>query len=223
MGQIVVLSLTAALNPTLLAATTVMLLLPSPERLMLGYWLGAMVMSIAAGLIIVFALERTAAAHTTKKTVSPLVDLALAALMLTAALVLATGRDRRFEQRRAERKEKKKPPKWQQEIRKGTAKTTFAIGILLSFPGASYLAALDRVSKLHYSTVVTVLVVIGFTVVQLLLIEIPIVAFEIAPRRTPAAIEHAKAWAGKHGRTYGAWALAVIAAWLVIRGIVELL
>jgi hypothetical protein len=42
------LSLTAALNPTLLTATTLMLLLPSPSRLMLGYWLGAMTISIAS-------------------------------------------------------------------------------------------------------------------------------------------------------------------------------
>jgi hypothetical protein len=33
--------LTAALNPTLLAPTTVMLLLPNPKRLLLGYLLGA--------------------------------------------------------------------------------------------------------------------------------------------------------------------------------------
>lgn len=223
MGEIVVLSLTAALNPTLLAATTIMLLLPSPERLMLGYWLGAMITGIISGLIIVFALAGTGAANTTKKTVSPAVDLALAALTLIAALVLATGRDKRFEERRAERKKKKKPPKWQQKLREGTAKTTFVIGILLSFPGVSYLAALDHLHKLHYSTAVTVLVVIGFNLVQLVLIEIPIVAFEIAPRRTPTAIEHAKAWTRRHGRQYGAWGLAVIGGWLAIRGIVHLL
>jgi hypothetical protein len=34
MSQVLVFSLTAALNPTLLTATTVMLLLPSPKRLL---------------------------------------------------------------------------------------------------------------------------------------------------------------------------------------------
>jgi hypothetical protein len=38
MGQVVNLALLAAVNPTLLAVTTVMLFLPHPERLMLGYW-----------------------------------------------------------------------------------------------------------------------------------------------------------------------------------------
>jgi hypothetical protein len=74
MGEVVVLSLTAAVDPTLLAATTVMLLLPSPEQLMLGYWLGAMLTSVTLGLVIVFVLQDTTAAHTTKKTASPAID-----------------------------------------------------------------------------------------------------------------------------------------------------
>jgi hypothetical protein len=41
MGQVILLSLTASLNPTLVAATTVMLLLERPSRLMIGYLLGA--------------------------------------------------------------------------------------------------------------------------------------------------------------------------------------
>jgi hypothetical protein len=40
--DIILLAFSAALNPTLLAATTVMLLLPRPRNLMLGYLLGAM-------------------------------------------------------------------------------------------------------------------------------------------------------------------------------------
>ena len=58
MGQVILLSLTASLNPTLIAATTVMLLLPSPSKLMLGYLLGAYVTSITLGLVIVFSLSR---------------------------------------------------------------------------------------------------------------------------------------------------------------------
>jgi hypothetical protein len=41
-GEVFVWALLAALNPTLLAATTVMLLLPHPKRLLLGYLLGAL-------------------------------------------------------------------------------------------------------------------------------------------------------------------------------------
>jgi hypothetical protein len=64
--------------------------------------------------------------------------------------------------------------------------------------------------------------VIGFNLVQLILIEIPIVAFEIAPRETPVAIERARAWARTNWRKYTVWGLAGIACALAIRGIVAL-
>ena len=61
MGEVLLLSLTASLNPTLVGATTVMLLLPSPTKLMLGYLLGAMMTSITLGLVIVFTLSDSGA------------------------------------------------------------------------------------------------------------------------------------------------------------------
>ena len=46
MGQVFVFSLTAALNPSLLAAVTLMLTLEKPKRLLSGYLVGAMVTSV---------------------------------------------------------------------------------------------------------------------------------------------------------------------------------
>jgi hypothetical protein len=227
MGEILLLSLLAALNPTLLAATTVLLLLPHPGRLMLGYWLGAMLMSLTLGLIIVFALEGSSVVSTTKNTVSPAANLALAVLMWILAGVLATGGGKRVEEGRRRRKEKrqadKEPPKWQQQLSKGTARTTFVVGALLSLPGATYLAALANLSKLDYATAVTVLVVILFNLIQLLLIEVPIVALKVAPDQTPILIGRAKAYVRIHGREYGVWALVVLGVLFAIKGLVEAL
>jgi Sap, sulfolipid-1-addressing protein len=227
MGEILFLSLLAALNPTLLAATTVMLLLQHPGRLMLGYWVGAMLMSVTLGLIIVFVLEDSSVASTTKTTVSPAANFVLAVLMWILAGVLATGGGKRVEEGRRKRKAKrqvdKEPPKWQQQLSKGTARTTFVIGALLSLPGATYLAALTNLSKLDYANSVTVLVVILFNLIQLLLIEVPLVALKVAPDQTPILIERAKAWAQTHGREYGVWALVVLGVLFAIKGLVEAL
>jgi hypothetical protein len=54
---IFLLSLAAMFNPSLLAAVTVMLLMPNPKRLMAGYLLGAYVTSITLGLLIVSSLH----------------------------------------------------------------------------------------------------------------------------------------------------------------------
>lgn len=166
MGQIILLSLTASLNPTLVAATTVMLLLPSPTRLMLGYLLGALMTSITLGLVIVFSLSNSSASNTTQNTVSPAVDIVLGGLAMVVAWVLWSGRHERIRERRQARKEAKPdkgPPRWQRELSKGSARTTFVVGALLTLPGASYLAGLDEIHKQKYSTAVTVVVVIGLT------------------------------------------------------------
>jgi hypothetical protein len=229
MGDIVALAFLSALNPTLLAVTTVMLLLPRPERLMFGYWLGAMLIGIGSGLTFVFALKGTGAEHTTKHTVGPVVWLGIAALLVVAAFALAKGEDKRLLERRKARRDKKgekkqkETPKWRKTLEEGNAWHTFAVGILLSFPGVEYLAGLDRLIHLHYSTLVTVLVVIGFNLVQNLLLEIPMLAFKIWPEQTPEAIDNAKAWVLRHGRQYGAWALGVLGLAAAIPSVIALL
>jgi hypothetical protein len=66
-------------------------------------------------------------------------------------------------------------------------------------------------------------VVIAFCLVQLALIEVPMLAFKIWPRETPAAIDRAKAWASAHGRQYAVWGLVAVAGLLVIRAGIGLL
>src|SRR5207248_4476839 len=60
----------------ILAASTLMMLLPNPKRLMLGYLLGALLTSVSLGLVIVFSLEDSGAVRTTKNTLSPAATMA---------------------------------------------------------------------------------------------------------------------------------------------------
>jgi hypothetical protein len=225
-GQVILLSLVASLNPTLVAATTVMLLLQSPAKLMLGYLLGALMTSVTLGLVIVFSLSNSSATSTTQNTLSPAVDIALGALALVIAFTLATGRHERFAERRRARKEAKPdkgPPRWQRELSKGSARTTFVIGALLTLPGASYLAGLDHIHKLNYSTTVTVLLVLGFNLVMLWLLEVPLACFVIAPDWTPRAIERTKGWISRHRHVFAVRGLSALGALLIIKGIVGLI
>lgn len=223
MGEVVLLSFTSAFNPTLIAITTLMLLLPNPKGLMLGYYLGAMLTSITLGLLIVFSLKDSGVVSTSKHTLSPLADIVLGGLLLIVAAVLASGRDRHYRERRAMKKEGKPPPRWERELRRGSPRTTFVLGALLTLPGASYLAGLTKLTKLDYPTAVTVLIVLAFNLVMLLLLEVPMILFAVAPDWTPNAIKRAKAWAGIHGRVYAERGLAVIGVLLVIKGIVGLI
>jgi Sap, sulfolipid-1-addressing protein len=225
MSQVILLSLTASFNPTLVAATTVMLLLDKPSRLMLGYLLGAYMTSITLGLIIVFSLSGSSTSNTTENTISPAVDIGLGAILLAISFVLYTGRAERIRERRRERKAEqpdKGPPRWQRELSKGSPRTTFVVGALLTLPGASYLAGLDQIHKLKYSTTVTVLLVIGFNLVMLWLLEVPLASFLVAPDWTPRAIERAKAWVSRHSHMFAVRGTAAVGVLLVIKGIVGL-
>jgi len=224
-SQVILLSLTASLNPTLVAATTVMLLLDKPARLMSGYLLGAYMTSITLGLVIVFSLSNSSTTSTTENTLSPAVDIGLGAVALAVSFVLYTGRYERIRERRRARKAAqpdKDPPRWQRELSKGSPRTTFVIGALLTLPGASYLAGLDEIHKLKYSTTATVLLVIGFNLVMLWLLEVPLASFLVAPDWTPRAIDRAKNWVSRHAHIFAVRGFAAVGALLVIKGIVGL-
>jgi hypothetical protein len=225
MSQVILLSLTASFNPTLVAATTVMLLLDKPARLMLGYLLGAYVTSITLGLVIVFSASNSSTTNTTQNTLSPAVDIALGLLALIGAWAVWSGRHERFRERRRARKAAKPdkgPPRWQRELSKGSARTTFLVGMLLTLPGASYLAGLDEIAKLNYSTTETVLLVIGFNLVMLWLLEVPLICFLVAPQWTPRAIERAKLWISRHSHVFAVRGLTLFGVLMIIKGIIGL-
>jgi Sap-like sulfolipid-1-addressing protein len=224
-GTIALLSLTSALNPTLIAATTVMLLLPHPKRLMLGYLAGAFAMSIPLGLVIVFTLSGTSAIHTTQHTLSPAVDIALGVIALVLATVVGSGRTERVIEHRRETKAErdKPPPRWQRVLSKGSARTTFVVGALLTLPGASYLAGLDAMSKLDVSSAVIVLIVIGFNIVMLALLEGPLLCFAVAPDWTPGALERGKAYLERRGLKLAQRAMILLGAALILKGVIGLI
>ena len=225
MGQVFLLALVAALNPTLVGASSVMLMLQNPKRLMLGYLCGALMTSITLGLVIVFSLEGSGLVSTTETTVDPALNLAVGAIMLITAFVFGTGRSARLAERRRARKgpkEDKSPPRWQRALNKGSARDTFIVGALLTLPGGAYLTGLSQIDQQNLSTTATVLSVLAFNLIMLILLELPLLGFVIAPDWTPVAVDRAKAYVGRNGRKAATTALAVLGAALIIKGIIEL-
>jgi hypothetical protein len=225
LAHIFVLSLFAMFNPSLLAAVTLMLLLPNPKRLMLGYLLGAYMTSITLGLLAVFLLHGTSAESTSKHRIGPVEDLVLGLLLATIAWVLKTGRDRPFEERRRERRDAKLKARHEagkpteslpmRMLSKADPRLTFVVGVLLSFPGVTYLDALDRIHKLEPGTVATVLLVLYFCVMELMLLELPLLGYVFAPERTQQAVAGFKALLGRKGRTAASIGAAAVGALLI--------
>ena len=227
MGAIFLLAVWAAIYPTLLACVVVILLLPRPERLLLGFWLGAMAMSVTCGLIVVFALGGSSGATTTTKhTISPIAEIALGAILLLLALVFFSGRNQRYNARRERKHEAKaaKPPsKTMQLLQRGTPRTTFVVGaLIIGIPGVSYLTAMDLLARQHASTFAAVLVVLAWNVIMLLLLEGPIVAYAFAPERTAKAVNSFKSWLTRDESRIAYWCTLIAGAALLAIGIVHL-
>jgi len=231
--DIFLLGLVSMFNPSLLAAVTVMLLLPNPKRLMVGYLLGAYTTCITLGLVIVFTLQGSSTESTSKHTISPLEDIVVGLLAVLIAFVLGTGRDQPFQERRRQKKDAKLKAKMEagkpteslplRLLGKGDPKVTFVVGAILSFPGVSFLTALDKINKLNPGTVPTVLLVVGFCLMQQILLELPLLGYVFAPDSTQDRVNRFKAWMGAKGRTaavIGAGAIGVI---LIARGVITLL
>lgn len=226
MGDVFFLAFLAALYPTLLAATTVMLMLPHPKRLLLGYLLGAAMTSITLGLVIVFSLRHSSLVHAGKAALGPGEDIALGCLALVVAYVLGTGRDRPLEERRRAKKAAKGPqgpPRWQRFLGRGSARVTFAVGAVLTLPGATYITALYRIADEELTDPVTVAVVIAFNVIMLMLLEVPLLAYTFAPEWTPKAIERFKAKLRERGRIWAVRVAAVLGVLMIARGVLNLL
>jgi len=223
MSDIFLLALSAALNPTLVAASTLMMLLPNAKRLMFGYLIGALMTSITLGLLIISSFESSSAVATTKNTLSPAATLFLGVAALTGAVAVRTGWHPRRADRHADKQDAKKTPRWQKALGRGSARTTFVVGALLTLPGASYLAGLSRIDKLNYPTVQTVALVVAFNLIMLALLEVPLLGFVIAPGRTVELIDRTKVWTSRHRRRAVVTLLTVVGTALVLKALIEFL
>ena len=222
--SIFVFALMSALNPTLLAVVTILLLLQNPRRLMVGYLLGAYLTSITIGLLIVFELHGSAAVTTTKRTLSPIENLAIGVVLIIAGLVLKgqrmeTRRERKQALKEAEGAKKKSLP--EKLLGRGDPRIAFFVGVILSFPGASYLAALTKTSKLEIADPWLVLIVLGVCVLQQALLEVPIIAVSLWPEPAKRAIANFREWLARHGRRAAAHVAIALGALLLVRGVIE--
>jgi hypothetical protein len=106
---------------------------------------------------------------------------------------------------------------------RGSARVTFAVGVLLSFPGVSYLAALDKIAKLDAAVVPSALLVVCIALIQQLFLELPLLGYAFVPERTERAVAGFRDWLARRGRHVAAVGAAIIGGLLVLRGVIALI
>jgi Sap, sulfolipid-1-addressing protein len=145
------------------------------------------------------------------------------------AWVLRTRRDQPFQERRRVKKYAKLEAKREagkpteslplRLLGKGDPKVTFVVGAILSFPGVSYLTAIHEMHTLNPGTIPTVLLNVGFCLIQQILLEVPLLGYVFAPDRTRDTIDVFKAWMGRKRRPAAVIGAAVIGVGLIARAL----
>jgi hypothetical protein len=186
---------------------------------MLGYLLGAYLTSISVGLLIVFELHGTQAVSSARHTLTPAEDLVFGMIAIAVGLALRSGR---VERRRKRGNDSERESGPQRLLGRGSPRVAFAVGAALSLPGASYLVALNRMAHLDAGNAAIVLLVIAFCVIQMLLLELPLVGYALSPTAPKSGLPRSGTGSRGGGRQTAATGAVAIGLLLLLRGLLEL-
>ncbi len=221
--QLILLALSAALYPTLLAAVVILLSQPRRFALLSAYLAGGLTVSIVLGLVIVHGLDASHTLDTSKSTLSWGADLAVGGLALLLAVALATRADQRVRKRRKVRRPAKpdegREPWSERILARGSVPIVFAAGLAINLPGASYLIALKDIAAGHHPGGVIVFQVLVFNLIMFALAEIPWLGLVFAPKRTDALVARMDRLLSANGRRIAIVVCTLFGVFLIARGI----
>ncbi|MEY9893143.1 hypothetical protein ABIA35_004396 [Catenulispora sp. MAP12-49] len=201
----------AAFSPSTLLIVAGLLGLAHPLRNAVIFLITAAAVTLGVGFAVVEVLTSTSVDDSSKHhTVPPAIDLAIGLVILAFGLYVARRKPRA-------KKDKKKP-----EEREMRLLVVVGLGLVLGSPSPLYLASLHSIAKGNPSTAAVVFDVILLAAIVLLMAELPIAYYAIAPERAAAALRAVNEWLARHGRVIGLSAAAIVGTYFVIHGIVGL-
>jgi hypothetical protein len=224
--ELLFLALDAAAYPTLLAAVVILLNQPRRVALLSAYLAAGLIVSVGAGLALVFAVEGALKGN---HTVGPSVDLAVGGLALLLAVALATRADARFAERRRGKSSEptqaathKGEPIMQRFLARQSTPLVVLASLALNLPGASYLVALKDIAAAHHAPAATILLVVGFNVIMFTLAEVPLVGLIFNPDGTERVVAKVNRWFSDNGRRIAIVLCLALSGFLIVRGIANL-
>ena len=217
-AELFLLAVASAFWPLLVAVDVVALQSPRPARLLAAFLVGGLLTCVVVGTLIAQALRHTKVVTATRPAADPITYLGAGVLAFVLSLVLA---------RRPHKAPKKttvaaKPSLYERALRRG-APLAFLAGIALNVvPGVFPLVALKDVAQLDYGARATAAILTVFYIVMFALVEVPLVAFLVAPERTAAVTADFNRRLSANGRRIVIAVLEVAGAYLVLRGLIAL-
>jgi hypothetical protein len=204
---LLVMAVAVSLEPFRIGMSVLMLNRPRPQLQLAAFLCGGFAMGLTVGAVVLFALEPRLlqSAHFTL----PTVQIVIGALALAAAAILSvtTGRDRT-------------PPAWLNRMLDGRSLwVAGAVGLGIALPSVDYLAALAVIAAANVPPGVRFSALLTFNVVAFALVEIPLLAYLLAPHRTRTGMTLLHSWIRARRRHEVATLLAVVGAVLLTAGL----
>lgn len=203
---LLVMAAAVSLEPFRIGMSVLMLNRPRPHLQMAAFLCGGFLMGMSVGAVLLFAVDFRVfqSAHFTL----PRVQLVIGALSLVAAVFVASTRGR-----------SRTPPVWLTRLLTGQSLWVAAgAGLGIALPSVDYLAVLAVIAAAGAAPLARLSALLVFHLVAFALVEIPLLAYLVAPERTLAAMTALHQWIRARQRREVAGLLAVVGAVLVTAG-----
>ena len=201
--------------PILIVVVIAALRTSRPASLLGAFLAGGFLATISIGLVLVNVLDTTSVGTGRNSRTPASVSIVAGVLALIAAAAL----------RKPRKKERPKQGRSSFDADRylRSLKLAFAAGIVLNIlPGFFPFVALVGIAKGNFSVAVDFVLVAVFYVIMFAFVEVPLVGYAFAPRRTEALTSRFNAWLDRNGRLLATYALAGVGFYLIVRGIVAL-
>ncbi|MFI5506563.1 GAP family protein [Mycobacterium sp. NPDC051804] len=210
---LLVMAVVVSLEPFRVGMTVLMLNRPRPLRQLLAFLGGGFAMGVTVGLVVLFVVR---SAVRPEQFTLPRVQVAIGALALLIAAMLSVlptrvrpGRDR--------------VSAWGRRLAGGSSLRLAAVaGLGIALPSIDYLAALAVIAASGAPASTQIAALLTFNAMAFVFVEIPLLAYLMAPGRTQAATTSLYASLRSRGRRGFAVLLAVIGCVLLSVGLAGL-
>jgi Sap, sulfolipid-1-addressing protein len=211
LGEAAGFALLAAISPTALLVMAVFLSSASPRQAALMYVAGAMLMTVAMAVAVLYVLRAAGLNQPREQEPRYALRLALGVLALIAVGVIAL-RGQKAAGGSSE------TGLMSRIVARPTALAAFVAGIVLFAPSATFIAAVQVVATANVDVPVTVLALVIVVVVTVLIVWLPLLAYLAAPDATTQRLNLLNGWLRVRGRMLAIGVLTIAGIVLIVNG-----
>lgn len=215
LATVLIMALAVSVEPFRIGMTVVMLNRPRPARQLFAFLCGGFAMGTTVGLIVLFVFRRILLGRSFVTV--PRVQVLVGLVILAFAAVVAIDLFGRLGPRPAQLASPAA------RLLKGDSLSVAGIaGLSIALPSVDYLAALAVILASGAAALTQVAVLVAFNVVAFALVEIPLLAYLLAPKPTAKAVAALHEWIRSRRRRDVAILLAMVGGAFVVAGVAGL-